>query len=105
MAHKGQGAGKVVQAHQMHASALTVQVFNQGLALQQVAKPRQVNDYCAASSSLGAAMLCRIFRRDRGGHLSHTLCQRGVFAAVQHVQGKGFFLLEAVGHRSLNIAV
>ena len=89
----------------MHAVALPVQVFDKGLALQQVAKPCQVDDYGAASAAWGFARCCRAFRRARGVHGSAVLRQRGVFAAVEHVQGKGFFLLEAVGHRSLNIAV
>ena len=93
----------------MHPVALPVQVFDKGLALQQVAKPRQVDDNGAACTvlwaALGAARLCLFPRRARGVHGSAVLRQRGVFAAVQHVQGKGFFLLEAVGHSCLNVAV
>jgi hypothetical protein len=48
MAQQGLGAGKIVQAHQMHCLALTMQIFNEGLALQQVAKSRQVDDQCGA---------------------------------------------------------
>ena len=48
MAQQGLGAGKIVQTHQMHGLALTMQIFNEGLALQQVAKSRQVDDQCGA---------------------------------------------------------
>ena len=66
MAQQRLGTGKIVQTHQMHGLALTMQILNEGLALQQVAKSRQVDDQGSA---------CAACRGTGGLHLLSALCQ------------------------------